>query len=143
MLKLLLDEHLSRDIAEGLRQRGKDFPVTPLADWNRGQFLGLADDRLLQEAVAQKLTLVTYDRKTISPVLKSWAETGRSHGGVIFIDEKATPLPILAGLYGRWKNFFGILLETIGRTELASCDVSFASPCKRLAFRKRRSAFNV
>jgi len=35
------------------------------------------------------LTLVTYDRRTIPPLLKTWAEEGREHGGVIFIDEKA------------------------------------------------------
>ena len=34
------------------------------------------------------LTLVTYDRRTIPPLLKAWAEEGRKHGGVIFVDEK-------------------------------------------------------
>ncbi|MGB2653232.1 MAG: hypothetical protein WAN62_05605, partial [Candidatus Acidiferrum sp.] len=36
----------------------------------------------------QGLTLVTYDRRTIPPLLKTWAEEGRKHGGVIFVDEK-------------------------------------------------------
>ena len=36
----------------------------------------------------QKLTLVTYDRRTIPPLLKDWAEEGRPHAGVIFVDEK-------------------------------------------------------
>jgi hypothetical protein len=32
--------------------------------------------------------LVTYDRRTIPPLLKDWAEEGRQRAGVIFIDEK-------------------------------------------------------
>jgi hypothetical protein len=32
--------------------------------------------------------LVTYDRRTIPPLLKTWAEAGQHHGGVIFVDEK-------------------------------------------------------
>lgn len=31
---------------------------------------------------------MTYDRRTIPLLLKAWAEEGRSHGGIIFIDEK-------------------------------------------------------
>jgi len=66
----------------------------------------------LQQAAVQGLTLVTYDRRTIPPLLKDWAEEGRSHGGVIFVDEKtispADPgglvraLSELAKATGRW-----------------------------------------
>lgn len=91
MLNLLLDEHFSPDIAEGLRKRRKDFPVTTLAEWGDGRFLGVSDHIILEEAATQKLTLVTYNRKTIPPLLKSWAEAGRSHGGAIFVDEKTIP----------------------------------------------------
>ena len=42
----------------------------------------------LLEAAAHRLTLVTYDRRTIPPLLKTWAGAGRQHGGVIFVDEK-------------------------------------------------------
>ena len=34
---------------------------------------------------------MTYDRRTIPPLLKSWAEAGRHHGVVVFIDEKTIP----------------------------------------------------
>jgi len=36
-------------------------------------------------------TLVTYDRRTIPPLLKTWAEENRRHGGVIFVDEENIP----------------------------------------------------
>jgi hypothetical protein len=92
MLKLLLDEHVSPDVAEGLRRRSKAVAVHGLVEWEGGCFLGLPDEAILEEAAAQKLTLVTYDRKTIPPLLKMWAEAGHDHGGVIFVDEK-TILP--------------------------------------------------
>ncbi|MGC2271344.1 MAG: hypothetical protein WA539_05135 [Candidatus Sulfotelmatobacter sp.] len=50
------------------------------------------------EAAKQRLTLVTYDRKTIPPLLKLWAEEGRSHGGVIFVDEKTISPADIGGL---------------------------------------------
>jgi hypothetical protein len=56
--------------------------------WENGRFLGQDDDACLREAAAQRLTLVTFDRRTIPPLLKAWAEEGRTHGGVIFVDEK-------------------------------------------------------
>jgi hypothetical protein len=49
-------------------------------------------------AAAQKLPLVTYDRKTIPPLLKIWAESGRNHGGVIFVDGKTIPSSDFGGL---------------------------------------------
>ena len=52
------------------------------------KFLGQEDSTCLQEASPQRLTLVTYDRRTIPPLLKNWAEEGRQHAGVIFVDEK-------------------------------------------------------
>jgi hypothetical protein len=88
MLRLLLDEHISPDVAEALRHRQKGCVVICLAEWEGGRFMGQADDLLLKEAAVQKLTLVTYDRKTIPPLLKNWAEAGHDHGGVIFVDEK-------------------------------------------------------
>jgi hypothetical protein len=59
-----------------------------MAKWEDGNFLGQEDSACLLEAAAQKLTLVTYDRRTIPLLLKTWTEEGRSHGGVIFVDEK-------------------------------------------------------
>jgi hypothetical protein len=51
-----------------------------------------------QEAAEQDLTLVTYDRRTIPPWLKAWAEEGRRHGGVVFVDEKTIPPADIGGL---------------------------------------------
>lgn len=88
MLKLLLDEHLSPDVASGLRRRNRTLVVRPLVEWEGGNFLGQDGAACLREAALQRLTLVTYDRRTIPPLLKTWAEEDRHHAGVIFVDEK-------------------------------------------------------
>ncbi|HWR17730.1 MAG TPA: hypothetical protein VN577_23070 [Terriglobales bacterium] len=44
------------------------------------------------------MTFVTYDRGTIPPLLKVWAEEERSHGGVLFVDEKTISPTDIGGL---------------------------------------------
>ena len=98
MPKLLLDEHISPDVAAGLRRRNRAIIVHAMAEWESGSFLGQDDAACLREATAQGLTLVTYDRRTIPPLLKAWAEEQRPHGGVIFVDEKTISPAEIGGL---------------------------------------------
>lgn len=91
MLRLLLDEHISRKVASGLRKVHGNLIVHALAEWKGGELLGLNDASCLREADTHGFTFVTYDRRTIPPLLKAWAEEGRSHAGVIFVDEKSIP----------------------------------------------------
>lgn len=98
MLKLLLDEHISPAIAEGLRRRNRSLVVFCMATWEAGAFLGQQDSACLEEAAAQGLTLVTYDRRTVPALLKHWAEEDRRHSGVIFVDEKTISPADMGGL---------------------------------------------
>jgi hypothetical protein len=98
MLKLLLDEHVSPRVAAGLRRYNPAAVVFCLTMWEDGNFLGQDDSACLQQAAVQGLTLVTYDRRTIPPLLKIWAESGRRHGGVIFVDEKSISPADIGGL---------------------------------------------
>ncbi len=98
MLKLLLDEHIAPSVAAGLRRRTRGIAVQALAEWQGGGFLGQDDDAILSEAARRGLTLVTYDRRTIPPLLKSRAEQGISHAGVIFVDEKTISPADIGGL---------------------------------------------
>jgi hypothetical protein len=93
MLKLLLDEHISPEVVNGVQRRNRSsvihsIVIHSMVQWENGNFLGKEDSVCLLEAAKQRLTLVTYDRRTIPPLLKLWAEEERSHGGVIFVDEK-------------------------------------------------------
>jgi hypothetical protein len=98
MLKLLLDEHISPDVAMGLRRRNRSLAVHWMQEWEDGSFLGQSDAACLLAAARQDLTLVTYDRRTIPPLLKAWAEEGRDHAGVIFVDEKTISPADIGGL---------------------------------------------
>jgi hypothetical protein len=98
VLKLLLDEHISPRVATGLRRRNQALRVCALTEWESGSFLGQDDASCLRQAAALGWTLVTYDRRTIPPLLKSWAEAGQTHGGVIFVDEKTIPPADIGGL---------------------------------------------
>jgi hypothetical protein len=103
MLKLLLDEHISPDVMKGVQRRNRSVVIHSvvihsMVQWENGNFLGKEDSVCLMEAAKQRLTLVTYDRRTIPPLLKLWAEEERSHGGVIFVDEKTISPADIGGL---------------------------------------------
>ena len=98
MLKLLLDEHISPDVAIGLRRARRLIAVHAMVEWEEGHLLGQDDSDCLEEAAAHGLTLVTYDRRTIPPLLKEWAEAERKHGGVVFVDEKTISPADIGGL---------------------------------------------
>ena len=86
-MKLLLDEHISPSVATGLRRLRPSISVCGLVQWEGGGFFGQDDAACLRRAAALHWTLVTYDRRTIPPLLK----TGRGRPapwGVIFVDEK-------------------------------------------------------
>ena len=97
MLKLLLDEHISPAVAKGLAGGHRSLVVHSMVEWEEGRFLGQDDSVCLEHAAELGLTLVTYDRRTIPPLLKVWAEAGRDHGGIIFIDDKTISLADIGG----------------------------------------------
>jgi Domain of unknown function (DUF5615) len=98
VLKLLLDEHISPDVADGLRRRNRALVVRYMAEWAGSDFLGREDSACLQQAARQGLTLVTYDRRMIPLLLKTWAEEERTHAGVVLVDEKTISPADIGGL---------------------------------------------
>ena len=89
MLLFLLDEHIAPIIAEQITAKDSAARIVSIHRWHGGEFLHTDDDTILEAAYREQTTLVTFDQSTIRPVLKEWGEQGRSHGGVIFIDEKS------------------------------------------------------
>lgn len=102
MLKLLLDEHISPDVAQGLRRRNRSMSVHSMAEWEDGSFLGQPDAACLQAAATQALTLVTYDRRTIS-------RPGRRKGATMRALSSSTKRPYprqtSEGWFGHWRGW--------------------------------------
>ena len=86
MLRLLTDEQISYVVAEQIRANRPDIVIESLRAWQGGAFEGVDDAVLLEAAARAGWTLVTYDQKTIPPILIEWGATRRHHGGVIFSD---------------------------------------------------------
>ena len=98
MLRLLLDEHISPAVADQLVVRCPEALVLALADWAGGKYLACPDGELLDVAHEHHLTLVTYDLRTIAPLLKDWAERGHKHSGVILVDDRTVKSNDIGGL---------------------------------------------
>ena len=77
---------MSAAVARQLRVDGID--AVALGTWQGGAYRSAADDQLLTVALSDSRVLVTFDCRTIPPLLREWAETGLHHAGVILIDEK-------------------------------------------------------
>jgi len=85
VLRLLLDEQMDPEIVVQLHAQHPDILIDSVHAWQGGQYLRTDDAIILAEAYRHNLTLVTYDTRTIVPLLKAWGESGTSHGGVIFV----------------------------------------------------------
>jgi len=72
--------------------------IIAMRSWQGGHFLSAADELMLREARESKLTLVTFDLRTIPPLLRSWAGQDIDHGGVVLVDERTIAQNDIGGL---------------------------------------------
>ncbi len=86
MLAYLLDEQISNVIAEQIRTKRPDIRIESVLRWQEGNLRGKPDINVLSEALKEGLYLVTYDQKTITPLLVELAMSGTPYSGVIFVD---------------------------------------------------------
>jgi uncharacterized protein with PIN domain len=81
-VRLVLDANLSpRRVGKALRARGHD--VLALAEDRALE--GLDDPDVLRLAAEDDRILVTRNSRDVAPLVREWAEAGRSHAGVILI----------------------------------------------------------
>jgi hypothetical protein len=81
-LRLLLDAHVSaRIIGRRLKAAGHDV----LALDHHAEFEGLDDEAVLELAVAERRIVVTRNVADFPLILREWAESGRSHAGLILV----------------------------------------------------------
>lgn len=85
-MKALLDEHLSPQIAELLRQRGQD--VVAVAD--RTDLVGRSDRTILEVATTKLRAVVTNNVKDFRPLAAEWLARGHGHGGLILLPSSRT-----------------------------------------------------
>lgn len=86
MLSLLLDEQISPQVATAVLALNTEVPIVSLSDWRGGALAGADKVLVLKGAAEEALTLVTYDLKAVAPILVERGISGRSHGGVILVD---------------------------------------------------------
>ena len=91
MLTPLLDENISPAVSRQITIRRPEIRMQSIFEWRGGTLLSQPDRLVLQMATADGLTLVTYDLKTVRPLVREWAASGIAHAGVIFVDERTIP----------------------------------------------------
>ena len=108
MLPLLLDENISPTVAEQVARRRPDIPIQSIFRWRGGMLLRHSDERILQAAAEDGLTLITYDQKTIMPLLSEWGAAGIDHRGVVFIDQYTIRSNDFGGLVRAIEQFWDL-----------------------------------
>jgi hypothetical protein len=98
MLRLLLDEHISRKVANQVKKGIPGVEVLSIHDWENGRFLATSDGEILRVAARQNLTLVTYDQNTILTQMAEIVSDGCDHGGIVVIDGKTIRQSDIGGL---------------------------------------------
>ena len=98
MLRLLLDENISRKVALQAKKRSPEMEIVSIHDWENGRFLATEDGEILKVATQYHLTLVTYDQNTILTHMAELVSEGCDHGGIIVIDEHTIPQRDIGGL---------------------------------------------
>lgn len=81
-----------------MRAHTPDCLVVSLRDWQEGAYRQAEDEEILVAAAIPHLTLVTYDQRTIAPLLMNWYQLGRTHAGIIFIDQRSIAPNDIGGL---------------------------------------------
>lgn len=81
-MRVLLDAHISsRRVGRSLERRGHDVLAL-----DQDEFLAaLPDEQVLEAALAEKRVLITRNVRDFVPILREWAETGRTHRGCILV----------------------------------------------------------
>jgi hypothetical protein len=92
----LLDEHISPQVGRLLRQRGVEAHA--LRDFEGGRLLQADDAEILRAALKAGLVFVTFDVHTVPEVLRSFAESGEEHGGVVLVSARSFRQDDVGGL---------------------------------------------
>ncbi len=100
-MRLLLDAHISgRVVASRLRSQGHDVFAL---DEHR-ELEGIGDAEVLMLAAQQQRILITFNLRDFLPLVRQWAEEGRSHAGCVLLARIAQS--DFGGILGRLEAAF-------------------------------------
>lgn len=102
-MRLALDHHYSRLIAEQLRISGYDVVAAIERDWAAED-----DEPLLTFCAAEQRVLLTNNVSDFMAIARRWMAEGRSHAGLIFTSD--TSLPRTRDMIGRYVELLDALL---------------------------------
>ena len=97
-LKLLLDEHISEEVAAALLRR---FPGLDVKSIYSTMLKGLADPPLLEVLDHEGRTLVTRDVNSIPRHIRNRQGEGKGQGGIFYVDSKRLKQTDTKGLIRR------------------------------------------
>jgi len=106
-VKLALDHHYSKRIAEGLRRRGFDVVAAVERGWS-----DLDDESLLEACPAEERALLTNNVADFAVIARRWASEQRSHHGLIYTSDAARPRTLAAT--GRFVDDLATLMSAHG-----------------------------
>lgn len=86
-MKLLLDEHYSKEIADRLRTLGHDA----ICVTQRSDLRGRSDGELLERAASERRAIVTENAGDFMPLVHRAAREGKSHHGVVLTSSRSMP----------------------------------------------------
>ncbi len=101
-MKLLLDEHIAREVAVPLSRKFPGFKVLSIYE-TPGK--GLPDPPLLEALDLEGGTLVTRDVNTIPEFARARLAAGLTHGGILYVDSKRLRQSDVRGLIRRLAVF--------------------------------------
>ena len=104
-MRLALDHHYSRKIAEQLRERGFDVVACVEREWQR-----LSDDALLSVCATERRALMTNNVADFVRLAREWQAQGRTHAGLVFTSDASL---------SRARSSIGVSVEALARLMVA------------------------
>jgi hypothetical protein len=101
-VKLCLDEHYAKRIAELVRERGREVDCVK----ERPDLVSLSDGELWEQMQQEHRALLTENVADFMPLVTRTSETGESHWGIIFSNSRSMP---------RGSATIGVFVESIDR----------------------------
>lgn len=98
MRGFLLESHVPFAVVTGVKRRLPDCVIEHLSEWRGGKLLNADYETILAAAQEEQLVLVTYDRNTITPLVRAWIEEARPLAGVAFIASRSIISSDVGGL---------------------------------------------